>query len=198
MSPPMACLGDHELLALAVGEASPGRLRAHLRECPECRSRLKAVRAELSALRLAGVGTPPSTGVVTASGPQSPSSDRPVVESSSGPAATTTRKEPPSATRPRPTPDSDAVGRDGDEPATWEQTPIPPAIGKYLVVGRFERSGQAEVFRVIHLQFRRDLVLKLALKPMDEDGRSDILAEGKRLAELEHPNIMRVHDLDFH
>src|SRR4029077_3480025 len=34
-------------------------------------------------------------------------------------------------------------------------------------------------------------------QPIDEDGRSDVVVDGQRLAELEHPNIVRVHDLDF-
>ncbi len=90
------------------------------------------------------------------------------------------------------------AGPDGSEEAAEDEPPIPAAIGKYLVVGRFPRSGQAEVFRVVHPQLHRDLVLKLALKPIGEDGRSEIIADGKVLAELEHPNIVRLHDLDFH
>jgi serine/threonine protein kinase len=71
-------------------------------------------------------------------------------------------------------------------------------IGKYLVVGRFPQSGQAQVFRVVHPKLRRDLVLKLANQPIDADGRSAVVVEGQRLAELEHPNIVRIHDLDFY
>jgi serine/threonine protein kinase len=198
MRPTTACLGDHDLLALAVGEVGSESLRAHLDACPTCRSRLERLRADLSALRLAGVGTPPSAGVSTASGPDASSAHDPAAESDSQSDTTTSWKEPPSATQPSSIPEHDPAGRDRDEPATWEETPIPPAIGKYMVIGRFARSGQAEVFRVVHPQFRRELVLKLALKPMGEDGRSEIVAEGRRLAELEHPNIVRVHDLDFH
>jgi serine/threonine protein kinase len=83
-------------------------------------------------------------------------------------------------------------------PDIVEATRTPPAIGKYLVVGRFSGSGQAEVFRVVHPELRRDLVLKLAKRPIDDEGRSDVIMEGQRLAELEHTNIVRVHDLDFH
>jgi serine/threonine protein kinase len=79
-----------------------------------------------------------------------------------------------------------------------EPTPVPTAIGKYLVVGRFEPSGQADVFRVVHPQLQRDLVLKLAKSSTRVSDPSAIIAEGKHLAGLEHPNIIRVHDLDFH
>ncbi len=50
----------------------------------------------------------------------------------------------------------------------------------------------------MHPELRRDLVLKLANQPIDANGRSELVAEGQRLAELEHPNIVRIHDLDFH
>ena len=91
------------------------------------------------------------------------------------------------------------LGRDHDlnEHRNEEERDLPAAIGKYLVVGRFPESGQAEVFRVVHPELHRDLVLKLAHRPIGEDGLSDVLADGQRLAELEHPNIVRVYDLDF-
>jgi serine/threonine protein kinase len=76
--------------------------------------------------------------------------------------------------------------------------PIPAAIGKYLVVGRFRHSGQAEVYRVVHPQLHRELVVKLAVPTVGTDNRSEVIADGKRLAELDHPNIVRVHDIDFH
>ena len=75
--------------------------------------------------------------------------------------------------------------------------PFPAAIGKYLVVGRFPPSGQAEVFRVVHPQFQQERVLKLAKEPVGPDGRSGIIEEGRILSELEHPYLLRVYDLDF-
>jgi hypothetical protein len=87
--------------------------------------------------------------------------------------------------------DRDAPGEDGEEP-------IPTAIGKYRVIGRFPRSGQGQVFRVVHPALACELVLKLANEPVDANGQAALVEEGKRLAELEHPNIVRVHDLDFH
>jgi Protein kinase domain len=74
---------------------------------------------------------------------------------------------------------------------------MPAAIGKYRVIGRFPRSGQAQVFRAAHPALPRELVLKLANQPVDADGHAALVEEGRRLVELEHPNIVRVHDLDF-
>ena len=41
-------------------------------------------------------------------------------------------------------------------------------------------------------------MLKLAIEPVGPDGRSEIIEEGKILVDLEHPNLVRVYDLDFH
>ena len=84
-----------------------------------------------------------------------------------------------------------------DEGSASSEAPFPAAIGKYLVVGRFPHSGQAEVFRVVHPQFQQERVLKLAKQPVGPDGRSEIVEEGKIMAELEHPHLVRVYDLDF-
>ena len=86
----------------------------------------------------------------------------------------------------------------GLERPSAHEAPIFPNIGKYLFVGQLSKSPLAEVFRVVHSQFQRDMVLKLATQPIGEDGRSDVVAEGKRLAALEHPHIVRVYDLDFY
>jgi len=86
---------------------------------------------------------------------------------------------------------------EGDEGSATRESPLPAAIGKYLVVGRFPHSGQAEVFRVVHPQFQQERVLKLAKASVGPDGRSEIVEEGKIMAELEHPHLIRVYDLDF-
>jgi hypothetical protein len=178
------CLADDELLAMLLNEPDSAGSSAHLGECPECRGRLDALRSELTALRALGplplavgaVSTAPDPGIArddsTASYPEIPG------------AAGSTNPATPSW--------------GGDEEVTAREAEIPAAIGKYLVVGRFDGSGQADVFRVVHPQFQRELVLKLAKTPVGATGSSDIIAEGKRLAGLEHPNIVRVHDLDFH
>jgi len=84
-----------------------------------------------------------------------------------------------------------------DEGSASSEAPFPAAIGKYLVVGRFPDSGQAEVYRVVHPQLHQERVLKLAKNPVGPDSRSEILEEGKKLADLEHPHLVRVYDLDF-
>jgi hypothetical protein len=78
--------------------------------------------------------------------------------------------------------------------------PAPAAIGKYLVVGRLGGGAQGDVFRAVHPELGHDLVLKLARKPAGLAGlHNDRLAEeGRLLAGLDHPNLVRVHDLGLH
>jgi hypothetical protein len=83
------------------------------------------------------------------------------------------------------------------EPGATPEANLPAAIGKYLVIGRFPRTGQADVFRVVHPGLARDLVLKLSLAPVRPDGRCEIIEEGRILASLDHPHLVRVYDQDF-
>jgi predicted Ser/Thr protein kinase len=84
--------------------------------------------------------------------------------------------------------------------------PLPPAhgnqaqpdtIGRYRIVGELDRGGQAVVYRAIHPTLPRDLAIKIAHDPCPID-QSLLKADAERLSELEHPNLVRVHDLDTH
>jgi serine/threonine protein kinase len=178
------CLADDELLALLVDEPDWAGSSVHLGTCSDCRGRLDALRSQLTALRALGPLPHTTAGVSTAP-------DRVIAQDASTASWPSPRAADGSA-------DPAAPSWGGDEEVTAREMELPAAIGKYLVVGRFDRSGQADVFRVVHPQFPRDLVLKLARSPVGATGDSDIIAEGRRLAGLEHPNIVRVHDLDFH
>ena len=76
----------------------------------------------------------------------------------------------------------------------------PGSIGKYVVVSVLGSGGQAVVYRVINPHLNKELVLKLSRRacPPDQAGRNLLVKESRLLAELEHPNLARVHDLDFH
>ena len=74
--------------------------------------------------------------------------------------------------------------------------PYPILIGgKYRVVGPLGRGGQGLVYRAVHLELQQDVAIKLACKPL---GRDLVEDEGRLLADLKHPNLVQVHDLDFH
>ena len=184
----LTCPEEAELLALAMGDPVPAEVAAHVAECASCQSRLEQLKAEVALLRadrqevafspLPSMSLPPST----------------LSEPMSHPDATNgqVQVDHPGTTAPWESPDLD-----DDEGSASSEAPFPAAIGKYLVVGRFPHSGQAEVFRAVHPQFQQERVLKLAKQPVGPDGRSEILEEGKILAELEHPHLVRVYDLDF-
>src|SRR5581483_11061016 len=69
-------------------------------------------------------------------------------------------------------------------------------IGRYVVVGEIASGGQADVYRVIDPDLARPLVLKLARCPSGADvaHRNAAVAEGKLLATLDHPGLLRVFD----
>jgi serine/threonine protein kinase len=88
---------------------------------------------------------------------------------------------------------------------TAPPAPVPDALpnviaGKYRVIELLDRGGQAEVYRALHETLRRDVVIKLSRRPCPNDSaaRQCFLAEGRILAELQHPNLAAVFDLDFH
>ena len=151
----LTCPDDAELLAVAAGEEPSAELREHLADCSSCRSRLERFRAELALLREAAR---------CARLPRPQASRYPILPR---PTARRTTRTPP-----RPA----SGGIIGNEDLGIRDRPrilvraggageadLPAAIGKYLVIGRFPPTGQAEVFRVVHPGLAKDLVLKLSL-----------------------------------
>jgi Protein kinase domain/Domain of unknown function (DUF4384) len=188
----LTCPDDAELLALAAGDPPSAEMRSHLDECASCRARLGRFQAELAQLRAGApvAGPSPSTA-------QEPTSRLSSTNGRGDDRGATAPWESDGATEAGP-PASQTEPGSGNESGGIEGAPVlPAAIGKYLVIGRFPRTGQAEVFRVVHPGLAKDLVLKLALEPVRPDGRCEIIEEAKILAELEHPNLVRVYDIDF-
>jgi hypothetical protein len=184
MTSSLTCREDAELLAVAAGEEPSEELRKHLDECPSCSARLARYRAEVELFRqeaLALSSPPLAVSSLTAE-----------------PVTSNGRTDHPDLGMHRPAErtETDRGAPRGEGPS--EECAHPTAIGKYLVIGRFPRTGQAEVYRVVHPGLAKDLVLKLALNPVEPGVRHEIVEEGKILAELTHPNLVQVHDLDWH
>lgn len=74
----------------------------------------------------------------------------------------------------------------------------PAALGKYLVVGELGSGGQARVFRGLHPGLNLDVAIKWSHVSVAGDALNELNQEGKLLAELDHPGIVRVIDLDVH
>jgi serine/threonine protein kinase len=98
----------------------------------------------------------------------------------------------------------------GETPGTAEpgavQVALPRQIGKYVVIDLLDGGGQGQVFRVLHRKLGKEFVLKLARRPIvfeppgvaEPVTHSTLHREGKLLAQLDHPNLVRVVDLDVH
>jgi serine/threonine protein kinase len=78
--------------------------------------------------------------------------------------------------------------------------PSGAVIDRYVIVGDLGSGGQADVYRVIDPDLRRDLVLKLSRRQsVNGDARRDsLVAEGRLLAALDHPGLVRIFDAGIH
>jgi tRNA A-37 threonylcarbamoyl transferase component Bud32 len=80
-----------------------------------------------------------------------------------------------------------------------EDYETPRQIGKYLVVAKLGEGGQARVFRVYNPEVGMERVVKLVKRTAAADplGREKLKLEARTLAQCEHPNLVRVIDVDF-
>jgi hypothetical protein len=188
----LTCPDEDELIAMAFGKEPAEDVRQHLAACPGCRERRDQLEYELARLR-EGVpddSSPPPTVGDTQSGHGSANGQAEYAGAAEGLLGGEATEALPSR-----------AGGDrgfGHDAGDFDDRPLPTAIGKYLVIGRFPPTGQAEVFRVVDPGLARDLVLKLSLSPVSPDGRHVMIEAGKMLAELKHPNLVQIYDLDWH
>jgi tRNA A-37 threonylcarbamoyl transferase component Bud32 len=59
-------------------------------------------------------------------------------------------------------------------------------------------GGQAEVYRAVHPTLGRDVVIKWAHQSLPEAAQQMLIDEGKVLARLDAPGLVRVYDVDLH
>lgn len=79
-----------------------------------------------------------------------------------------------------------------------ERAVVPATVGKYVVIAELDRGGQACVYRGVHPMLGKEVVIKVGhdALPPELAETSRLRAEGRILAELDHPNLARVYDLD--
>ncbi|RMF41089.1 MAG: serine/threonine protein kinase [Planctomycetota bacterium] len=76
---------------------------------------------------------------------------------------------------------------------------LPASIGRYHIVAELAEGGQGVVYRAIAPHLAREVVIKLMKHEKgNASARQRLVDEGRMLAELRHPNLVTVHDLDFH
>src|SRR5436853_7059572 len=71
-------------------------------------------------------------------------------------------------------------------------------LGKYTLIEKLGEGGMAMGFRSLHPQFNRPVAIKI-LPPMvgqDPSFRDRFEREGRTIAGLNHPNIIRIYDID--
>ena len=190
MTTTLACPNEAELLALAMGEPVAPAATAHVGTCALCRATLERLQSEVALLRRNRecVPAPPST-------ERDPAAAREGDPADAGTTTDWSPSGPPTTDGPDPLgPDAVAAARARAE----GQHEIPEVIGGYKVVRLIDGGGEADVYRVVHINLGNDLVLKLSRRPVGADSRTGLLAEGRLLIDLEHPNLVRIYDLDFH
>jgi predicted Ser/Thr protein kinase len=185
----LACPEETDLLALAMGEPGLATVTAHVDECPSCKATLQRLQAEVALLRQNHVNetTPPSE-------------PDPTVDQDREPPSIGTTQDWASAD-PVGTTDTDQLGQEAVAAARNRaegQGTLPDAIGKYKVVGWLGKGGEADVYRVVHIKLGNDLVLKLSRRRVGADDQTGLFEEGKLLVDLQHPNLVRIYDCDFH
>ena len=190
MTTTLACPDETELLTLATGEPVAAAVTAHVAECASCQAKRDRFQAEVASLRQShGRGTtPPST------------ENDPAVDHDGEPSDTGTTLDWTSAD-PAGTPGTDPLGPEAVAAARARaegQEDFPDAIGGYKVVGLLDGGGEADVYRVVHIKLGNDLVLKLSRRRVGADNQPGLVEEGRLLVDLEHPNLVRIYDLDFH
>ncbi|MBX3437254.1 MAG: serine/threonine protein kinase [Planctomycetaceae bacterium] len=170
------CPSADQLWPAAVGEAVSADVAAHLERCGECRRRTRRLALELvEARRLfadrrgnLGCDDGDDSSIVLEQPAETPTDIRSV----------------------------DVLESD----VIREPAPRPfAAIGKYVVFDTICHSGQAVVLRGLHPSLLIDVVIKLAHRPWRQNasGRARLVSEARALAEIVHPHLARLYDLDF-
>src|ERR1700709_2847514 len=71
-------------------------------------------------------------------------------------------------------------------------------LGKYTLESQLGEGGMAAVFRSHHPQFDRPVAIKILPPSLGQDPsfRARFQREGRMIAGLHHPSIIRVYDID--
>jgi serine/threonine-protein kinase len=77
---------------------------------------------------------------------------------------------------------------------------VSPTIGRYVVMAKLGEGPREVVYRVLHPELGKEVLLRWARRaPEPGQGSTEPLADERaRLAELDHPNLVRVVDLGDH
>ena len=77
------------------------------------------------------------------------------------------------------------------DPSTPSTEPVPERIGKYIIVARIGIGGQAEIYRAVHPELGKEVVLKLARDAAGSDAPG--LGATERGLVAAEAQILRAH-----
>ena len=81
------------------------------------------------------------------------------------------------------------------DPADW----LPGMrVGRYVVLARIGRGGMGAVYRAEDVELARPVALKRLLGGADADSRARLVREARSAAQLQHPNVVTVHEVGEH
>lgn len=72
-----------------------------------------------------------------------------------------------------------------------------PIINKYLIQSEIGRGGMGRVYEALDPYIRREVAMKVLLDTPSDEDKARFLEEAQITGQLEHPNIVPVHDLGF-
>lgn len=70
-----------------------------------------------------------------------------------------------------------------------------PGEEKYVIAGEIARGGMGVILRSVDRDIRRDVAMKILLSDQKDRSRQRFVEEAQITGQLEHPNIVPVHDL---
>lgn len=79
----------------------------------------------------------------------------------------------------------------------FDQDCLSRKIGDYHILNTIAVHGQGAVYRANHPHLNRQVVIKVSKDQIDPAKQEHVLAEGRALAALSHPNLAQVFDLQF-
>jgi serine/threonine protein kinase/formylglycine-generating enzyme required for sulfatase activity len=161
----------YQEVVLRVGRGETPTLEEYQERLPEYRAELEALyEEEQAAARPTGAGGPLPSDLL--------------------PAAPT---DTPTLTQ-APTKPEDAA-RVPAEPAAA----VPQGLGAYEILDELGRGGMGIVYKAQHRELKRLVAIKMVLAGgLERDEVSRFLREAEAVAQLEHPNIIQVHEIGRH
>ena len=68
-------------------------------------------------------------------------------------------------------------------------------VGRYVVLSRIGRGGMGTVFRAEDVELGRPVALKRLHADADSESRARLVREARSAAQLQHPNVVTVHEV---